>query len=179
MSSKLLWDQLKTYFPLRLPFHWLVWVRDALRCDDRAAELKIDLIQSQCDLSMDAHVAISAFIHRAFTSPFVILYLFWLFSVMPCRPSNTRRWTSADSMLDYRLRCWTSMNFIRNWLSATSHICQVAVTLNASPVGLYNIYTMLEQRRRRWADVAYMLSLSYCIVFTGRVQWYIYLHYSS
>ena len=40
---------------LKLPFHWRGWVRDALRCDGRAAELKINLIQSQCDLSMDAN----------------------------------------------------------------------------------------------------------------------------
>ena len=30
--------------PIRLPFHSRVWVRDALHCDSRAAELKIDLI---------------------------------------------------------------------------------------------------------------------------------------
>ena len=49
-------------------------------------------------------------------------------------------------------------------------VSYVAATLNASPVGLYNIYTMLKERQRRWADVAYILGLYNFIVFTGRVQ---------
>ena len=100
----------------------------ATRCDDRAAELKIDLIQSQCDLSMDAarpaiaHVAISAFIHRAFIAPFVILYFYCReISVVSGSPLNTRHWTNADSMLDYLLRCWPSINFVQ--IGSASHIC--------------------------------------------------------
>ena len=51
----------------------------ATRCDGCAAELKIDQIQSQCDLSINAivHVAISVYIHRAFISLFLILYFSW------------------------------------------------------------------------------------------------------
>ena len=56
-------------------------------------------------------------------------------------------------MLDYRLRCGPNIYLkLAQRLIFTSY-CD---TVNASPCNtkhLYNIYTVLEQRRRRWADV--------------------------
>ena len=61
-----------------------------------------------------------------------------------------------------------------NDLSNTKHLSNLKLMLGYSvvPVNtkpLYNICTMRDQRRRRWADVVQMLYK--CVVFAGRRRW--------
>ena len=51
-----------------------------------------------------------------------------------------------------------------------TNICHVLKCIPANTKHLYNICTMLDQRRRRWADVVQMLYK--CFVFAGENRLY-------
>ena len=57
--------------------------------------------------------------------------------------------------------------FKLNWMEImqTSYEWCNGTPVNTTHLGLYNICTMLKQRRRRWADVVQMLYR--CLVFAG------------